>query len=175
MSSYILDLGRAARDFFNDLVGSLAEPEPVTVDIMSVDSPYPLPRYSTPGSAGVDLVANISAKIIIGPGKMVMIPTGIKIGIRNPHLVAMIYPRSGKSTRDGLILANGTGVIDSDYRGEIMVAALNRNLDTPCHVAPGERIAQMVFLPVAQPIFNVVSSLDETERGSGGFGSTGAK
>ena len=156
--------------FFKDLLDLLTSREVTPVDIVSM---VPLPRYATPGSAGVDLIANIPKQIVLGPGKIALIPTGIMIAIRDPNIVAKIYPRSGKSVKEGLILANGTGIIDSDYRGEVKVAACNRSLTDNCTIQPGERIAQMLFEPVVMAQFRRCEVLDETERGTGGFGSTG--
>jgi dUTP pyrophosphatase len=170
MTSHILKLAQNAKRFAKDLGEAMIARETVQVDIVTNGQ---VPMYATPGSAGVDLMANIPEKIAIGPGKVKMIPTGIKIAIHDRNIVAKLYPRSGKSTREGLILANGTGIIDSDYRGEVVVAARNASLTDNCYVEPGERIAQMLFEPVIMAQFNRVQTLDETERGEGGFGSTG--
>lgn len=170
MSSFLLTPFRAIARFGRDLLDFMVSRETTVVDYVSMD---PAPRYATPGSAGVDLVANIPKTVVIGPGKVAMIPTGLKIAIHDPNIVAKLYPRSGKATREGLILANGTGIIDSDYRGEIIVAACNRSLTDNLTIQTGERIAQMLFEPVVMAQFRRCKTLDKTERGEGGFGSTG--
>lgn len=136
-------------------------------------SPYAaLPAYATPASAGVDLCACILEKLVINPGENVKIPTGIAIELPNQHTVALVFARSGLASRSGLGLTNGVGVIDSDYRGEVQV--LIQNLGTlPVTINPGDRIAQMVFMPIFQALLEEVSELGETVRGTGGFGSTG--
>ena len=128
-------------------------------------------------AAGYDLPANINEAVFITPGtKSVLIPTGIKIHIDNVNVAAFIYPRSGKGHKDGLVLGNGTGVIDSDYMGELMVSVCVRLGHEPVTILPGDKIAQLVFMPVIHPDFVPVNEFTNTsERGEGGFGSTDNK
>jgi dUTP pyrophosphatase len=146
----------------------------VSVKIMSVhrEKPCTPPQYATIGSAGVDLLASLDGELLIQPGEIVRVPTGIAIGLPGPEIGAFIFARSGLATKHGLALANGVGVIDSDYRGEIQVAVINQGAQA-FKVSNGDRIAQMVFLPVYLADFQIVNHLDDTTRGSGGFGSTG--
>lgn len=134
-----------------------------------------LPEYATDGSAGLDLRAVIEEPINIAPGETKMIPTGLAINIGDPNVACILLPRSGLGIKKGLVLANLVGLCDSDYQGEYMVAAWNRNLSgDPIVVSPGERIAQAVFVPVIQAEFEDVEEFSEkTQRGEGGFGSTG--
>lgn len=131
-----------------------------------------LPFRATAGSAGADLFACIESDVEIGAGERVLIPTGIAIALSDPETGAFIFPRSSLSTKCGISLANCVGVIDSDYRGEIQVPMINHS-DRPYTVRGGDRIAQMVILPILLPEFEECALLDETERGEGGFGSTG--
>lgn len=130
---------------------------------------------ATVGSAGIDLRACIDEKLTIKPGECVLVPAGIAIHINDPQYVAFIYPRSGLGHKHGLVLGNLTGVIDSDYQGQIMVSAWNRNqnMSDSYTIRPMDRIAQLVFIPVLHPKFESVESYEESERGDGGFGSTG--
>lgn len=150
----------------------------LAVEIQLLPHACGVPKAATPGSAAVDLCAALhpqdKQEIAIEPGAVAMIPTGIAIKLPSPNLVGLIYPRSGVGTKQGLVLANGTGVIDSDYRGEIMVALWNRG-NTTQHVTRGMRIAQMVISPIYQPHWMVVPALspDEANERTGGFGSTG--
>lgn len=137
-------------------------------------SEFPLPTYATDGAAGMDLRACIDASLVIEPGKTILIPTGIAIHIGDPGLAAMLLPRSGLGHKHGIVLGNLTGLIDSDYQGPLMVSCWNRG-DTAFTVEPGERIAQMVFVPVVQVNFEVVDSFEQTERADGGFGSSGRR
>lgn len=133
-----------------------------------------IPYYATPGSAGIDLCAMLDEEVVgLNPDQTMLIKTGIKMAIPQ-GMVGMIYPRSGIGVKNGLILANGTGVIDSDYRGEVMVAIWNRSKRTQ-FIHHKDRIAQMVFMPVSRLEIEIVDELDETIRGTGGFGSTGVK
>lgn len=133
-----------------------------------------IPYYATSGSAGIDLCAMLDEEVVgLNPDQTMLIKTGIKMAIPQ-GMVGMIYPRSGIGVKNGLILANGTGVIDSDYRGEVMVAIWNRSKRTQ-FIHHKDRIAQMVFMPVSRLEIEVVDELDETIRGTGGFGSTGVK
>ena len=132
----------------------------------------PLPSYATAGSAGLDLRACIDGPVTVEPGQRVTIPTGFAIALPDPGWVALIYARSGLAVKHGIALANCVGVVDSDYRGEIVVALRNYAKE-PYTVEPGERIAQMVITPVVQAEIALVDELDHTDRGAGGFGSTG--
>lgn len=133
-----------------------------------------IPKIATSGAAGMDLYACITEKITVEPQKIAVIPTGIAIELPNPSAAAFIYARSGLGIKHGICLANGVGVIDSDYRGEICVGLCNVS-DKPYTVEPFERVAQMVIAPVIVPTVTEVSELSDTERGEGGFGSTGTK
>ena len=133
---------------------------------------FPLPDYATAGSAGMDLRAMIDAPITLEPGDTSLIPTGIAIHIGDPQLCAVILPRSGLGHKHGFVLGNLVGLIDADYQGPLMVSCWNRGA-AAYTVQPFERIAQLVIVPVVQAEFRVVESFDASERGSGGFGSTG--
>lgn len=132
----------------------------------------PMPHYATDGSAALDMRAVIDDAITVEPGETVLIPTGVAIHIDNPSLAAVLLPRSGLGHKHGLVLGNLTGLIDSDYQGQIFISCWNRGSKS-YEVQPGERIAQMMFVPVAQVQFNVVEDFDESERGAGGFGHSG--
>ena len=131
-----------------------------------------LPSYGTPGSAGMDIRACTEQVLTIEPGQAELIPTGLSIFIGNPNYCAMLLPRSGLGHKQGLVLGNLVGLIDSDYQGPLMVSAWNRS-SKPVVIQPMDRIAQMVIVPVVQANFQIVDSFTETERGTGGFGSTG--
>ena len=131
------------------------------------------PEYATPGSAAVDVRAALEGgEVVINPGERAMIPTGLAISTGRDDVVAIMAGRSGLGAKHGVTLANGIGVIDSDYRGEIRATLIN-NGSEPFKVSDGDRIAQLMFMPVMQAAFLPVDELDETERGEGGFGSTG--
>ena len=132
----------------------------------------PWPQRATAGSAGMDLAACIDEAVTIAPRQLVRIPTGIAIALPGPEYVALIFARSGLGVKHGISLSNGVGVIDSDYRGEIMVGLTNLS-DVPYTIHPGDRVAQLVVTPVALPELERVETLDDTDRGTGGFGSTG--
>lgn len=132
----------------------------------------PLPSYATAGSAAMDLRACVSEPVIIAPGTRVVVPSGIAIALPSADYVALVFARSGLAAKGGICLANGVGVIDSDYRGEIGVALLNTGSE-PYTILPGDRIAQLMVTPVVQPMVELVEELPETARGAGGFGSTG--
>ncbi len=132
----------------------------------------PLPTYSTEGSAGLDLRACIEAPQALVPGATLLIPTGLAIYIEDPGYAAMILPRSGLGHKHGIVLGNLVGLIDSDYQGELMVSAWNRGSET-FTIEPGERIAQLIIVPVHQVAFDIVEEFTVTERGGGGFGSSG--
>jgi dUTP pyrophosphatase len=132
-----------------------------------------LPAYATAGSAGLDLRACIDAPIVLEPGQAALIPTGLAIHIGDPSLAAMLLPRSGLGHKHGIVLGNLVGLIDSDYQGPLMVSCWNRGVAIYT-VQPLERIAQMVIVPVVQAQFRRVETFDQSARGAGGFGSTGA-
>ncbi len=146
------------------------------IDIKILDprigSEYPLPAYATPGSAGLDLRALLDAPLTLKPGQTELIPTGIAIHIGDANLCATILPRSGMGHKHGIVLGNLVGLIDSDYQGQLMVSTWNRG-QSEFTIQPGDRIAQLVFMPVVQAEFNVVSDFDQSERGEGGFGHSG--
>lgn len=131
-----------------------------------------LPSYETAGAAGLDLTAAVDEPLSLQPGERRLIPTGISIALPGPHLVALVVARSGLASRYGVQLANGVGVVDSDYRGEIKVALQNRGTE-PFVIEEGHRIAQLVVVPIVAVTWKEVSELASTERGAGGFGSTG--
>ncbi|MEJ2480870.1 MAG: dUTP diphosphatase [Acidihalobacter sp.] len=133
---------------------------------------FPLPSHATDGAAGMDLRACLDAPLELAPGQAELIPTGLAIHIGDPGLAATILPRSGLGHKHGIVLGNLVGLIDSDYQGELMVSCWNRGRDS-FTVQPGERIAQLVFVPVVQADFEVVDKFDESARGAGGFGHTG--
>ena len=145
-----------------------------TIDLKILDprlDQYP-PAYATAGSAGLDLRACIDAPMAINPGQTELIPTGLALHIADPGLAAMVLPRSGLGHKHGIVLGNLVGLIDSDYQGQIMVSVWNRG-STTFALNPMERIAQLVIVPVLQVAFNRVESFEASERGAGGFGSTG--
>ncbi len=133
---------------------------------------WPLPAYATEHSAGLDLRAALDAPLLLAPGETALVPSGLAIHIGDPGLCAVILPRSGLGHKHGIVLGNGTGLIDADYQGPLMVSCLNRSADEFL-VQPGDRIAQLVFMPVARARFEVVDEFDASDRGTGGFGSTG--
>ena len=143
----------------------------ITVKIKKMSS-IVLPTYATSASAGVDLCADLKEQITLSPGENVKIPTGLAIELPSQQVVALVFARSGLANRFGIGLTNGVGVIDSDYRGEIQVLIQNLGAQ-PVTINPGDRIAQMVFMPIFKAVFEEVTELGETIRGSGGFGSTG--
>lgn len=134
---------------------------------------FPLPEYATRGSAGLDLRAMLQADTTLDPGQTLLIPTGLAIHIADPGLAALILPRSGLGHKHGIVLGNLVGLIDSDYQGELMVSCWNRG-ESAFRIAVGERIAQLVLVPVIQAQFEVVSEFDDSERGAGGFGHSGS-
>ena len=130
------------------------------------------PQYATPGAAGLDLRACIDAPITLAPGETQLIPTGMAIHLADPGYAALILPRSGLGHKHGIVLGNLVGLIDSDYQGQLMVSCWNRG-SAPFTVAPGERVAQLVVVPVVQVALEVVEEFNASARGSGGFGHTG--
>ncbi|GGI93693.1 deoxyuridine 5'-triphosphate nucleotidohydrolase [Shewanella hanedai] len=149
---------------------------PIEVKILDsrIGSEYPLPSYATPGSAGMDLRAMLDTSMTVAPGETVLIPTGIAIHVAEPSLAAMILPRSGLGHKHGIVLGNLVGLIDSDYQGPLMVSCWNRG-DTPFTLEIGDRLAQLIFVPVVQAEFKLVDEFDNSMRGEGGFGHSGTK
>ena len=145
-----------------------------TVDLKVLDARMAeqLPAYATPGSAGLDLRACLDAAVTLEPGQTILIPTGLAIHIADTGLAALILPRSGLGHKHGIVLGNLVGLIDSDYQGQLMVSCWNRG-QTTFVIEPMERIAQLVLVPVVQADFRRVDDFDQSERGAGGFGSTG--
>ncbi|WP_422139463.1 dUTP diphosphatase [Endozoicomonas sp. ALC020] len=137
-------------------------------------SEFPLPAYATDGSAGIDLRAMLEKPLTLEPGETELLPTGMAIHIEDATLAAMILPRSGLGHKHGIVLGNLVGLIDSDYQGQLMVSCWNRSRST-FTIEPGERIAQLVLVPVVQAKLDIVNSFDETDRGVGGFGHSGTR
>jgi dUTP pyrophosphatase len=133
---------------------------------------FPLPQYATAGSAGLDLRACLQKPLELAPGQAELIPTGLAIYLQDPGLAAMVLPRSGLGHRHGIVLGNLVGLIDSDYQGELMVSCWNRGHE-PFTLKPGERIAQLVIVPVVQVELEIVANFEATARGAGGFGHSG--
>ncbi|WP_341502677.1 dUTP diphosphatase [Gallaecimonas sp. GXIMD4217] len=147
---------------------------PIELKILDqrVGSEFPLPAYATDGSAGMDLRAVIDGPVELAPGDTSLIPTGLAIHINDPGLCATILPRSGLGHKHGIVLGNLVGLIDSDYQGQLMVSVWNRGNDS-FTIQPGERIAQLVFMPVVQAQFQIVDDFESSDRGEGGFGHSG--
>ena len=139
-----------------------------------IGTKFPLPRYGTEGAAGLDLVACLDAPLTLKPGDTQLIATGIAIHIGDAGLAAMLLPRSGLGHKHGIVLGNLVGLIDSDYQGQVFVSCWNRG-QAAFTIEPGDRIAQMVFVPVIQAEFEIVQDFEESRRGAGGFGHTGVK
>lgn len=133
----------------------------------------PMPSYSTPGSAGMDLRACLEESLNLAPAETSLIPTGVAIFVADPGYAALILPRSGLGHKHGIVLGNLVGLIDSDYQGELMISAWNRG-SSNFTIEPGDRIAQLIVVPVQQVEFSIVSEFLSTERGTGGFGSSGS-
>ncbi|MDO8697588.1 MAG: dUTP diphosphatase [Pseudomonas sp.] len=138
-----------------------------------IGSEFPLPQYATPGSAGLDLRAMLTQDLLLEPGQTVLIPTGLSIYIADPGLAALILPRSGLGHKHGIVLGNLVGLIDSDYQGELLVSCWNRG-SSAFNISVGERIAQLILVPVVQAHFELVSEFDQSQRGAGGFGHSGS-
>jgi len=145
---------------------------PIDLKVLDERIASHLPAYATPGSAGLDLRACLDAPLVIEPGQTVLIPTGLAVHLADPRLAAMILPRSGLGHKHGIVLGNLVGLIDSDYQGPLMVSCWNRST-AAFTVQPLERIAQMVIVPVVQAAFRRVDDFGDSQRGEGGFGSTG--
>ena len=145
----------------------------IEVKVLREELDIQIPSYATAGSAGLDLRAALEEPVQLKAGEVALVPTGLAIHIANPNLVAMIYPRSGLGHKKGLVLGNGTGVIDSDYQGELFVSAFNRGKET-IEIEPNMRFAQLVIVPVVHAQFKQVKAFGEsTQRGAGGFGHSG--
>lgn len=146
------------------------------IDLKILDSrigkQFPLPSYATEGSAGLDLRACLDDALTVEPGQTHLVPTGLSIHIGDPSLAATILPRSGLGHKHGIVLGNLVGLIDSDYQGQLMVSVWNRGQDA-FTIEPGDRIAQLMFVPVIQAEFNLVEDFNESDRGEGGFGHSG--
>ena len=154
--------------------GSPATRRALQVRILDVrlGTEFPLPAYATEGSAGLDLRACLEAPLLLAPGRTELIPTGLAIHVDDPALAALILPRSGLGHRHGIVLGNLVGLIDSDYQGQLMVSCWNR-AGEPFTIRPGERIAQLVVVPVVQVQLEVVTEFTVSSRGAGGFGHSG--
>lgn len=137
-----------------------------------IGAEFPLPHYATPGSAGLDLRACLKQSLTLAPGDSALIPSGIAIHIADPGYAAMLLPRSGLGHKHGIVLGNLVGLIDSDYQGEVLISCWNRGREA-FNVQPGERIAQMIIVPVTQANFELVADFERSERGAGGFGHSG--
>lgn len=149
---------------------------PIELKILDsrIGTEFPLPAYATTGSAGMDLRAMIETSLTIAPNETILIPTGIAIHVADPALAAVILPRSGLGHKNGIVLGNLVGLIDSDYQGPLMVSCWNRS-DKAFTLEIGDRLAQLVFVPVIQAEFKLVETFDNSERGEGGFGHSGTK
>ena len=135
---------------------------------------WPLPAYATEASAGMDLRAALEAPLVLEPGDAALVPSGIALHLGDPQLCAVVLPRSGLGHRHGIVLGNGTGLIDADYQGPLMISLWNRG-DAAFSVSPGDRIAQLVLLPVVRATLQVVDTFEGSARGEGGFGHTGVR
>ncbi len=144
----------------------------IKIALKKINKDMELPKYATNGSAAIDLCASIIAPAELTPGNTIFIPSGIAIHINNSLLCGMIIPRSGLGAKKGLLISNGVGLIDSDYTGEIMLSLWNRS-DKPIIIQPYQRVAQMIFVPIVHVEFYTADSLEHTDRGNSGFGSTG--
>jgi dUTP pyrophosphatase len=149
---------------------------PIELKILDsrIGNEFPLPAYAPPGSAGMDLRAMTDTTMVIEPGQTVLIPTGIAIHVADPSLAAVILPRSGMGHKHGIVLGNLVGLIDSDYQGPLMVSCWNRS-DKPFTLEIGDRLAQLMFVPVVQATFTLVDEFNLSDRGEGGFGHSGTK
>lgn len=145
---------------------------PIDLQVLDPRMAEQIPAYATPGSAGLDLRACLDTAVTLAPGQTTLIPTGLAIHIADPGLAALILPRSGLGHKHGIVLGNLVGLIDSDYQGQLMVSCWNRG-QTEFTIQPFERIAQLVIVPVVQATFRRVDSFETSDRGVGGFGSTG--
>jgi len=137
-------------------------------------SEWPLPAYATPGSAALDLRAALDAPLELAPGDAALVPSGLAIHIADPGLCALVLPRSGLGHRHGIVMGNGTGLIDADYQGPLLISTWNRGRE-PFTIAPGDRIAQLLLLPLQRAALQVVDTFEDSLRGAGGFGHTGVR
>ena len=135
---------------------------------------WPLPAYATEASAGLDLRAALEAPLVLGPGETALLPSGIAIHLADPHLCAVVLPRSGLGHRHGIVLGNGTGLIDADYQGPLLISVWNRSAES-FTLQPGDRVAQLVVLPITRVSLQVVDTFADSARGEGGFGHTGVR
>jgi dUTP pyrophosphatase len=160
---------------FHEEVSSTESHASVQVRLLDarIGKEFPLPRYETQDSAGLDLRACLDKTLELAPGETCLIPTGISIYIGNPHLAAVILPRSGLGHKHGIVLGNLVGLIDADYQGPLMISCWNRGQNS-YSITPGDRIAQLVFLPITRVNFEVVNEFQATTRGIGGFGHSGS-
>lgn len=149
-----------------------------TLEVKVLDARYgdawPLPAYATEASAGLDLRAALDAPLTLAPGDTVLVPSGLAIHLADPALCAMLLPRSGLGHEHGIVLGNGTGLIDADYQGPLMISTWNRG-DRAYIIEPGDRIAQLVVLPIVRATLQVVDTFADSARGDGGFGHTGVR
>jgi dUTP pyrophosphatase len=152
--------------------GAVRRPLKVKILDRRVGTEFPLPAYATEGSAGLDLRACLDAPLTLEPGKAELIPTGLAIHLEDQSLAAVVLPRSGLGHKHGVVLGNLVGLIDSDYQGQLMVSCWNRARE-PFTIRPGDRIAQLVVVPVVQVALEVVESFEDSARGAGGFGHSG--
>ncbi|MDE2049568.1 MAG: dUTP diphosphatase [Gammaproteobacteria bacterium] len=152
--------------------GAARRPLKIRILDRRIGTEFPLPAYATSGSAGLDLRACLDGPLPLEPGRAELIPTGMAIHLEDPGLAAMILPRSGLGHKHGVVLGNLVGLIDSDYQGQLMVSCWNRSSE-PFIIRPGERIAQLVVVPVVQVALEIVDSFEDSARGAGGFGHSG--
>lgn len=149
-----------------------------TLEVKALDprfgTEWPLPAYATPASAGLDLRAALDAPLTLAPGDAALVPSGLAIHLADPTLCAVILPRSGLGHRHGIVLGNGTGLIDADYQGPLLISTWNRGRE-PFTVQPGDRIAQLVVLPIVRAGLRLVDTFEDSARGAGGFGHTGLR
>ena len=149
-----------------------------TLEVKLLDPRYgdswPMPAYATDSSAGLDLRAALDAPLVLQPGDTALIPSGLAIHLADPALCAVVLPRSGLGHRHGIVLGNGTGLIDADYQGPLLISTWNRGREA-FTIEPGDRIAQLVVLPIVRATLQVVDTFEESARGSGGFGHTGVR
>lgn len=150
--------------------------QPVQIKILDtrIGRDFPLPDYATSGAAGVDLRACVDDALNISPGETHLVPSGIAVHMADPELAAVILPRSGLGHKKGIVLGNLVGLIDSDYQGQVMISVWNRGGEV-VRIEPGDRIAQMVFVPIKRVAFELVEDFQASERGAGGFGHTGTE
>jgi len=155
---------------------TIPTPYPLQVKLLDprFGDSWPLPDYATEASAGIDLRAATEAPLTLAPGDTALIPSGLSIYIADPQLCAVVLPRSGLGHRHGIVLGNGTGLIDADYQGPLLISVWNRGRE-PFTIAPGDRIAQLVVMPVVRVALQVVDTFADSARGTGGFGHTGVR